>query len=318
MSDFPKEVLTNSLDPIELGKRLSDLENGEAFPRKLENVRENLIINICKEQRWSINPASDNVPSEFQSKELLTSTQSLGRIDEVTRILDKVMNLSHSWSRMVTYIDLVKVLESSVQIRLRYEFTANQLTVKWIVVDTASVEDKVFVLIAENDEVIEQWEQKFLELPQFEKKISIKVFKHFLVGPEGDMMTDYTYTELDNDRLEGDLDSKRLSFKITKNFAGVFVQDRFSLPVVGEDADGLLDFVQVIDLIKNELKVKPDKLAVLSQFNLHNEEIRVELETHVEESVSGINSPLVNIANALEKSFRSAEELNILTKNETH
>jgi len=295
-------------------KRLNDLEQTGVFPRSIEDERKNLIVNSCKEQRWEINTASEDIPLDSLEKELLTSTQSLGRIDEITQLLDKVITFDHAWSRMVTYIDLVKILENALQIRLRYEFTGNDLTVKWIVVDSTNAEDKVFVMIAENDDVVERWEKKFLALPMIEKKVSIKVFKHFLINPEGNMMTDYSYTELDDDRLEGDLDSKGLNFKIIENFAGVFVQDRFSIPLVGSDSTGLLDFPQVIDLIKNELKNKPDKLAVLSQFNLHHEEIRVELETHVEESATIANSPLGSIVDTLEGAFRNAEETGILRK----
>jgi Zn-dependent M16 (insulinase) family peptidase len=111
--------------------------------------------------------------------------------------------------------------------------------------------------------------------------VSIKVFKYFMFDGEGSMLEDYSYTELDNDRVEADLDSKKLNLKIVDNFAGVFVQDRFTLPLDGDDAMGVIRFEEVIDLIKNELKNVPDKLAVLKRYNLKNHEIRVEMESHV-------------------------------------
>lgn len=314
MNGNPRETIKQSFYPDNIGKRLSHLERQGAFPRELKDVEENLIVNFCKENRWLINPASENIPKELISKNIITSTQSLGRIDSVISRLDQLITFGHSWSRMITYIDLVKVMANSVQIRLRYELTGSELIVKWIVIDSESPEDQVFVLIADNNTTVEQWEKIFLSMPVVKSKVSVKVFKYFLIDPEGSMINDYAYTELDDDRLEGDLDSKRFGFKIIENFLGLFVQDRFSLPLSGSDTKGILDFPQVMDLIKNELKTKTDKLAVLSQFNLQHEEIRVELETHVDKSDVTEISALHTISDTLQQAFASAEDARVLIR----
>jgi len=164
---------------------------------------------------------------------------------------------------------------------LRYELLENNVVVKWIVVDSSNPEESVYILIAHSEEISNSWEQSFLQIDSTNNSVSIKVFKYFMFDGDGMMLEDYLYTELDNDRLEADLNSKKLNLKITDNFAGVFVQDRFTLPLEGDDTMGVIHFEEVIDLIKNELKNVPDKLAVLKRFNLKNHEIRVELESHI-------------------------------------
>jgi hypothetical protein len=229
-------------------------------------------------------------------------------------MLDDNITLKHSWSRLVTYVDLVKNINESLQIRLRYELYGNEIFVKWIVVDNSQVEDKVYVLIAESDNDVSFWENKFLEVMAIKKSISIKVFKSFLLDSEGQLLEDYSYTELDDNRLETDLDSKRHKLNITSDFVGVYVQDRFSLPLVDLDEKGLLDFPQVMDLIKNELRNIPDKLAVLKRFNLRNDEIRVELESHIEPDNQNPDNPLIVVTNIIKGALTDAESQNLLRK----
>lgn len=314
MHNTPKDILNSRSEFEDVGERLTNLEQKGAFPRQLEKIREDLIINYCQEQRWLINPSSEEIHDELRRTEIFSSTQSLGRIDEVTKLLDPILAFDHTWSHMVTYLDLVKIFENSVQVRLRYEFTGSSLTVKWIVVDNSRGEDKVFVLIAENEQIVKEWEGKFLSLQAEQKKVSIKVFKYFLVGPEGGMMPDYSYNELDEDRVEIEIDSKRMGLKTIDDFAGVFVQDRFSLPLAGADMDGVLDFPQIIDLTKNELRSRHDRLAVLSKYNLNHDEIRIELETHFDEKAHKSTDTFGEILDILQKNLSEAEKKNILIK----
>jgi hypothetical protein len=262
-------------------ERVKKLEQLNIFPNETETDTEGMIINLCKEQRWVVNQNSNDIPDAFFDKDIVSTTQSLGRIDTITNILDQKLIINHNWSRLVTYIDLVKHLNESLQVRLRYELLDSNVVVKWIVVDTSNPEESVYILIAQSEEVSNLWEQNFLRMNSTKNSVSIKVFKYFMFDGEGSMLEDYSYTELDNDRVEADLDSKKLNLKIVDNFAGVFVQDRFTLPLDGDDAMGVIRFEEVIDLIKNELKNVPDKLAVLKRYNLKNHEIRVEMESHV-------------------------------------
>lgn len=314
MHNTPKDTLNLRSEFDDVGERLHNLEQRGVFPRQLENIKEDLIINYCKEQRWLINFSSEAIHDGLRRTEISSSTQSLARIDEVTKLLDQILAFEHTWSRMVTYLDLVKIFENSVQIRLRYEFTGNELTVKWIVVDNSRGEDKVFVLIAENEQTVREWEGKFLMLNASHKKVSIKVFKYFLINPDGLMMPDYSYNEIDNDRVEIDIDSTRIGFKTTENFAGVFVQDRFSLPLAGVDREGLLDFPQIIDLIKNELHTSLNRLLILNNYNLKHEEIRIELETHVDKKATVQSDRFGHIASSLERSLSEAERGGILIR----
>ena len=290
------------------------LDQLKMFPERETQDSESMIINLCKEERWAINPDTNSIISGFFNKELVSTTQSLGRIDAVVTMLDDNITLKHSWSRLVTYVDLVKNINESLQIRLRYELYGNEIFVKWIVVDNSQVEDKVYVLIAESDNDVSFWENKFLEVMAIKKSISIKVFKSFLLDSEGQLLEDYSYTELDDNRLETDLDSKRHKLNITSDFVGVYVQDRFSLPLVDLDEKGLLDFPQVMDLIKNELRNVPDKLAVLKRFNLRNDEIRVELESHVEPDNQNPDNPLMVVTNIIKGALSDAESQNLLRK----
>ena len=281
------DKLTNRDSSISVDKvrqtreRVQKLDLLNIFPDKSVTDTEGMIVNQCKEQRWIVNPKSDEIPNSFFDREIVSTTQSLGRIDTITHILDLKLKIDHRWSRLVTYIDLVKQLNNSLQVRLRYELLDNNIVVKWIVVDTSSLEESVYILIAQSEEVLNAWERSFLLINSINNSISIKVFKYFMFDGEGVMLEDYSYTELDDDRLEADLNSKNLNLKIVDNFAGVFVQDRFTLPLEGDDPIGVIHFEEVIDLIKNELKNVPDKLAVLRKFNLRNHEIRVEIESHV-------------------------------------
>ncbi len=317
MHNIPKDTLKLRSEFEDVGKRLTRLEQQGAFPRRLESIKKDLIINSCKEERWLINFASDEIPDDLRKTEISSSTQSLARIDEVAKLLDPILTFDHTWSRMITYLDLVKIFESSLQVRLRYEFTGNGLTVKWIIVDSRNGEDNVFVLIAENEQMVVEWENFFLQLDEFEKKVSIKVFKYFLVGPEGGMMPDYSYNELDDNRLEIDIDSKRLGLKTINDFAGVFVQDRFSIPLAGVDVDGVVDFPQIMDLTKNELRSKTDRLAVLSKYNLKHDEIRIEWESHFDENAPKSTDTFIEILDALEKNLSEAETKKILIKKRT-
>lgn len=284
------------------------------FPERDAQDTENMIINLCKEERWSIITDSNSKISEFSDKELVSTTQSLGRIDAIIAILDGNIPLTHNWSRLVTYVDLVKNINETLQVRLRYELSGNEVLVKWIVVDNSQVENKVYVLIAESDKDVSYWENKFLKLVAVQKSISIKVFKSFLLDSEGQLLEDYSYTELDDNRLETDLDSKRHKLNITSDFVGVYVQDRFSLPVVDLHRNGLLDFPQVIDLVKNELRNVPDKLAVLKKFNLQNDEIRVELESHVGPDNQNPDNPLILVTKLIKDALSKAENQNLLRK----
>ncbi len=290
------------------------LDQLKMFPVRETQDSESMIINLCKEERWAINHDTNSIISRFFNKELVSTTQSLGRIDAVVTMLDDNITLKHSWSRLVTYVDLVKNINESLQIRLRYELYGNEIFVKWIVVDNSQVEDKVYVLIAESDNDVSFWENKFLEVMAIKKSISIKVFKSFLLDSEGQLLEDYSYTELDDNRLETDLDSKRHKLNITSDFVGVYVQDRFSLPLVDLDEKGLLDFPQVMDLIKNELRNVPDKLAVLKRFNLRNDEIRVELESHIEPDNQNPDNPLMVVTNIIKGALSDAESQNLLRK----
>lgn len=262
-------------------ERVKKLEQLNIFPNETVTDTEGMIINLCKEQRWVVNQNSNYIPEAFFDKDIVSTTQSLGRIDTITNILDQKLTINHNWSRLVTYIDLVKHLNETLQVRLRYELLDSNVVVKWIVVDTSNPEESVYIIIAQSEEVSNLWEQNFLRMNSTKNSVSIKVFKYFMFDGEGSMLEDYSYTELDNDRVEADLASIKLNLKIVDNFAGVFVQDRFTLPLDGDDAMGVIRFEEVIDLIKNELKNVPDKLAVLKRFNLRNHEIRVEMESHV-------------------------------------
>lgn len=291
-------------------ERVKKLEQLNIFPNETVTDTEGMIINLCKEQRWVVNQNSNDIPDAFFDKDIVSTTQSLGRIDTITNILDQKLTINHKWSRLVTYIDLVKHLNESLQVRLRYELLDSNVVVKWIVVDTSNPEESVYILIAQSEKVSNLWEQNFLRMNSNKNSVSIKVFKYFMFDGEGSMLEDYSYTELDNDRVEADLDSKKLNLKIVDNFAGVFVQDRFTLPLDGDDAMGVIRFEEVIDLIKNELKNVPDKLAVLKRFNLKNHEIRVEMESHV-----GIenNSPkLSQIVTNLERMVEEVKDDDVL------
>lgn len=291
-------------------ERVKKLEQLNIFPNETVTDTEGMIINLCKEQRWVVNQNSNDIPDAFFDKDIVSTTQSLGRIDTITNILDQKLTINHNWSRLVTYIDLVKHLNESLQVRLRYELLDSNVVVKWIVVDTSNPEESVYILIAQSEEVSNLWEQNFLRMSSTKNSVSIKVFKYFMFDGEGSMLEDYSYTELDNDRVEADLNSKKLNLKIVDNFAGVFVQDRFTLPLDGDDAMGVIRFEEVIDLIKNELKNVPDKLAVLKRFNLKNHEIRVEMESHV-----GIenNSPkLSQIVTNLERMVEEVKDDDVL------
>ncbi|MCA9379767.1 hypothetical protein KC675_01160 [Candidatus Dojkabacteria bacterium] len=291
-------------------ERVKKLEQLNIFPNETVTDTEGMIINLCKEQRWVVNQNSNDIPDAFFDKDIVSTTQSLGRIDTITNILDQKLTINHNWSRLVTYIDLVKHLNEFLQVRLRYELLDSNVVVKWIVVDTSNPEESVYILIAQSEEVSNLWEQNFLRMSSTKNSVSIKVFKYFMFDGEGSMLEDYSYTELDNDRVEADLNSKKLNLKIVDNFAGVFVQDRFTLPLDGDDAMGVIRFEEVIDLIKNELKNVPDKLAVLKRFNLKNHEIRVEMESHV-----GIenNSPkLSQIVTNLERMVEEVKDDDVL------
>ena len=290
------------------------LDQLKMFPEREIQDTESMIINLCKEERWAINPDTTSIISGFFNKEIVSTTQSLGRIDAVIAMLDDNITLKHSWSRLVTYVDLVKNINDVLQVRLRYELYGNEVFVKWIVVDNALPENKVYVLIAESDNDVRYWENKFLEIISVKKSISIKVFKSFLLDSEGQLLEDYSYTELDDNRLEIDLDSKRHKLNITSYFVGVYVQDRFSLPLVDLDENGLVDFPQVMDLVKNELKNVPDKLAVLKRFNLRNDEIRIELESHVEPDKQTPDNPLILVTEVIKDALSDAENQNLLRK----
>lgn len=279
LSNFDKTSLIDKRRQTR--ERVHKLDQLKIFPNESAIDTEGMIINLCKEQRWVVNRYSEDIPDAFFDRDIVSTTQSLGRIDTITNILDQKLKLDHNWSRLVTYIDLVKSLSETLQVRLRYELFDSSVVVKWIVVDTSNPEESVYILIAKSEEVSDIWEQNFLGMDSIKNSVSIKVFKYFMFDGDGMMLEDYLYTELDNDRLEADLNSKKLNLKITDNFAGVFVQDRFTLPLEGDDTMGVIHFEEVIDLIKNELKNVPDKLAVLKRFNLKNHEIRVELESHI-------------------------------------
>jgi hypothetical protein len=285
-------------------ERVKKLEQLNIFPNETETDTEGMIINLCKEQRWVVNQNSNDIPDAFFDKDIVSTTQSLGRIDTITNILDQKLIINHNWSRLVTYIDLVKHLNESLQVRLRYELLDSNVVVKWIVVDTSNPEESVYILIAQSEEVSNLWEQNFLRMNSTKNSVSIKVFKYFMFDGEGSMLEDYSYTELDNDRVEADLASKKLNLKIVDNFAGVFVQDRFTLPLDGDDTMGVIRFEEVIDLIKNELKNVPDKLAVLKRFNLRNHEIRVEMESHV-----GIENKSPKLSQIVSNLERMVEEV---------
>lgn len=284
------------------------------FPERETQDTEDMIINLCKEERWSINTDSNSKIPESFNKELVSTTQSLGRIDAIITILDQNIALTHTWSRLVTYVDLVKNINETIQVRLRYELYGNDVSIKWIVVDNSQADNKVYVLIAESDKDVNYWENRFLEMSAVQKSISIKVFKSFLLDSEGQLLEDYSYTELDDNRLEADLDSKRHKLNITSDFVGVYVQDRFSLPLVDLHENGLLDFPQVIDLVKNELRNVPDKLAVLRKFNLRNDEIRVEFESHVEPGNQKPDNPLILVTKVIKDALSEAENQNLLRK----
>jgi hypothetical protein len=285
-------------------ERVKKLEQLNIFPNETVTDTEGMIINLCKEQRWVVNQNSNDIPDAFFDKDIVSTTQSLGRIDTITNILDQKLTINHKWSRLVTYIDLVKHLNETLQVRLRYELLDSNVVVKWIVVDTSNPEESVYILIAQSEEVSNLWEQNFLRMNSTKNSVSIKVFKYFMFDGEGSMLEDYSYTELDNDRVEADLASKKLNLKIVDNFAGVFVQDRFTLPLDGDDTMGVIRFEEVIDLIKNELKNVPDKLAVLKRFNLRNHEIRVEMESHV-----GIENKSPKLSQIVSNLERMVEEV---------
>ena len=310
------DKLTNRDSSISVDKvrqtreRVQKLDLLNIFPDKSVTDTEGMIVNQCKEQRWIVNPKSDEIPNSFFDREIVSTTQSLGRIDTITHILDLKLKIDHRWSRLVTYIDLVKQLNNSLQVRLRYELLDNNIVVKWIVVDTSSLEESVYILIAQSEEVLNAWERSFLLINSINNSISIKVFKYFMFDGEGVMLEDYSYTELDDDRLEADLNSKNLNLKIVDNFAGVFVQDRFTLPLEGDDPIGVIHFEEVIDLIKNELKNVPDKLAVLRKFNLRNHEIRVEIESHV--GVENQSPKLSQIVSNLEEMIEQVKNDEVL------
>ena len=310
------DKLTNRDSSISVDKvrqtreRVQKLDLLNIFPDKSVTDTEGMIVNQCKEQRWIVNPKSDEIPNSFFDREIVSTTQSLGRIDTITHILDLKLKIDHRWSRLVTYIDLVKQLNNSLQVRLRYELLDNNIVVKWIVVDTSSLEESVYILIAQSEEVLNAWERSFLLINSINNSISIKVFKYFMFDGEGVMLEDYSYTELDDDRLEADLNSKNLNLKIVDNFAGVFVQDRFTLPLEGDDPIGVIHFEEVIDLIKNELKNIPDKLAVLRKFNLRNHEIRVEIESHV--GVENQSPKLSQIVSNLEEMIEQVKNDEVL------
>lgn len=291
-------------------ERVHKLEQLNIFPAESVTDTEGMIINLCKEQRWVVNPKSDRIPDSFFDRDIVSITQSLGRIDTITNILDQNHSINHKWSRLITYIDLVKYMNDTLQVRLRYELLENNVVVKWIVVDTSNPEESVYILIAHSKDVINSWEQAFLQIDSSNNSVSIKVFKYFMFDGDGMMLEDYSYTELDNDRLEADLNSKKLNLKITDNFAGVFVQDRFTLPLEGDDTMGVIHFEEVIDLIKNELKNVPDKLAVLKRFNLRNHEIRVEIESHM--GIEEDSPKLSKIVSDLEKMVEQVKNDNVL------
>lgn len=311
---FRSESLAQKDHRSMVRENVQKLDQLRIFPEREIQDAENMIINLCKEDRWSINTDSNSKIPEFFNKDLVSTTQSLGRIDAVIAMLDENIALTHSWSRLVTYVDLVKNINQTLQVRLRYELYGNELIVKWIVVDNALPENKVYVLIAESDKDVIYWENKFLEIIAIQKSISIKVFKSFLLDSEGQLLEDYSYTELDDNRLETDLDSKKHKLNITSDFVGVYVQDRFSLPLVDLDENGLLDFPQVMDLVKNELRNVPDKLAVLKKFNLRNDEIRVELESHVDPDNQRPDNPLIIVSKVINDALSEAENQNLLRK----
>lgn len=291
-------------------ERLYKLDLLNIFPKESVTDTDGMIVNLCKEQRWVVNPKSDNIPDSFFDRAIVSTTQSLGRIDTITNILDQKLKIDHRWSRLVTYIDLVKHLNDSLQVRLRYELLESNIVVKWIVVDTSNPEESVYILIAQSEETSNSWERSFLQIDSTNNSVSIKVFKYFMFDGEGVMLEDYSYTELDNDRLEADLNSKKLHLKIVDNFAGVFVQDRFTLPLEGDDPFGVIHFKEIIDLIKNELKNVPDKLAVLRKFNLRNHEIRVEIESHV--GVENQSPKLSQIVSNLEEMIEQVKNDDVL------
>lgn len=291
-------------------ERVEKLGQLNIFPEESVTDTEGMIINLCKEQRWIVNPNSDEIPNSFFNRDIVSSTQSLGRIDTITHILDQKLKIDHRWSRLVTYIDLVKQLNNSLQVRLRYELLDNNIVVKWIVVDTSSLEESVYILIAQSEAVSYAWERYFLQIDSINDSVSVKVFKYFMFDGEGVMLEDYSYTELDDDRQEADLNSKKLNLKIVDNFAGVFVQDRFTLPLEGDDPIGVIHFEEVIDLIRNELKNVPDKLAVLRKFNLRNHEIRVEIESHV--GVESESPKLTQIVSNLEEMIEQVKNDKVL------
>lgn len=291
-------------------KRVEELDQLNIFPNESIKDTEGMIINYCKEERWVVNPDSSDIPNSFFNQEIVSTTQSLGRIDTITNILDQKLSINHTWSRLVTYIDLVKHINKDLQVRLRYELFDKDITVKWIVVDTSGSEESVFILIAQSESISKLWEESFLQIKSINNSVSIKVFKYFMFDGEGTILEDYSYTELDNDRTEADLNSNLLNLKITDNFAGVFVQDRFTLPLEEDDPTGIIHFEEVIDLIKNELKTVADKLAVLKRFNLRNHEIRIEMESHV--GLHGNHSTLSQIVTKLKSTLKQVTEENVL------
>jgi hypothetical protein len=261
--------------------RIAELHNQGLFPENIVNQNNRLIVNLCVEERWAVD-GNDQDTNQF----VTNSGNSLLKIEKVMNLLDHSLHFNHRWSANVTYIDLIKVVSKGVVLRLRYEIDGRVLTVKWLIVDTQDGEDKVYVSIAKNSIQILHWEEHFLNTKALSGGALFRHQKYFLLDSEGSPLDDYIINDLDGDRVEVTIEDNQeeIGIYLPNDFLGVFVQDRYKLPVEGDDKQGLIGFKEIMELIKNELLTVQDHIEVLKKYGLISEGLRLELESCQDEN----------------------------------
>ena len=278
-------------------ERITKLNEMHMFPEGFIDQNNGIIANLCDENRWFIRDENENLPTELSTAEINSTDLSSKRIDNMIALMDESLDFQHAWTVLVTYVDLIKKINSNTEVRIRYEIVENTLNVKWFVIDKTNGSEFVYVLIAENDDQIMFWEDYFIDIPAENSKVVVKHQKYFLLDSDGNGISDYEINELDGKRLEINLleGPRDLAIYHPNDFLGVFVQDRFKLPLSEHNQDGVLGFEEIIDLVHNELLSQDDKISVFSKFGLVNEGIRLELETYTDEDQEDADENKLNI-----------------------
>ena len=276
-----------------------NLNKGQNYERKIQGIvsqnlipegvitseqDKQLIINTCKEERWEVrgDGESATVPTEFLEIDVTTTAKSQKKIDKLTGLLSSHLDFECGWSSLVTYIDLVKQVGGGKEVRLRYEIANRKMTVKWFVVEKGvGPEEIVYVIIAEDDD-IDMWEDAFMNIESTNRQVFIRHQKYFLLDEDGEQMVDYRVNDTDDDRIEVSIEDSdgNINVRRPESFIGLFVQDRYRLPLRNFDVDGLLGLREVIRIVHDELIHADDVIKVLKKYSLVGEGLRLELESY--------------------------------------